>query len=163
MAEVTVDASWRMSRVEFNTPYAPGGTIVGFGEVLLQEPSTPVPGVFRGRGAGAGAGKTYGTMPGATVTRVLVEVADDKVEIDGVTVSFSQAMQAMESFLQKWLVEDAEKPEPGAVPSEEPTSVPVLGAKPPQGDELPHPLDPFAPLGPEPTPPVDPMPHGEER
>jgi hypothetical protein len=158
MAEVTVDASWRMSRVEFNTPYDPGGTIVGFGEVLLQEPTTPIPGMRRQRGGANGSAKSYGTMQGETVTRVLADVAEEEIEIDGVKVTFSTAMQAMEKFLQKWLVEDEGKPEPGRVPpAEELTPVAVLGEKPPMWDELPAPLDPFAPPPePAPEPPTEP-------
>jgi hypothetical protein len=102
-------------------------------------------------------------MQGSTVTRVLADVLDEEIDIEGVgKVTFSQAMAAMEMFLQTWLIEDEEKPETAAVPqAEELTSVPVLGAKPPQGDELPKPLDPFAPTGPDPI--VEPTPHGEER
>lgn len=162
MAEVTVDATWRMSRVEFNTPYEPTGTIVGFGEVLLQAPSSPSPeaaSILRPRHQGA-SGKTYGTMQGATVTRVLADVLDQEIDIEGVgKVSFSQAMAAMEKFLQTWLVEDEQKPEVGRVPqTEELTPVAVLGPPPPMGDELPPPIDPFEQL-PEPTPPVEVEPH----
>jgi hypothetical protein len=161
MAEVTVDATWRMSRVEFNTPYDPGGTVVGFGEVLLQEPSTPVPGVFRRARDGSGSvGKTYGAMPGATVTRALADVADEEIEIDGVKVTFSGAMQAMEKFLQKWLVEDESKPEEsGRVPGAELTPVPVHGAPPPMFDDLPPPrvIDDEIPGAETPPPEVAPQ------
>lgn len=162
MAEVTVDATWRMSRVEFNTPYEPAGTIVGFGEVLLQEPTEPIPG-FRRRRAGSSS-TAYTAMPGGTVTRIIEDVKADVIEIDGVEITFAQAMGAMERFLQKWMIEDEQQPEPGAVPpAQDVSSVAVLGEHPPMGDELPKPLDPFAPLGPEPVPLPEPMPHGEER
>jgi len=162
MAEVTVDATWRMSRVEFNTPYEPAGTVVGFGEVLLQDPTTPITGLRRRR-AGSTA-SVYTAMPGGTVTRIIDEVKDDVIDVDGVEITFTQAMSAMERFLQKWMIEDESQPEPGAVPPQDAvSSVPVLGEHPPMGDELPKPLDPFAPLGPEPVPLPEPIPHGEER
>jgi hypothetical protein len=148
MVEVTVDASWRMARVEFNTPYDPNGTVIGFGEVLLSDPTTPVSGM-------RGNGKAYGAMPGATVTRTLSEVVDESVEIDGASVTFGMVMGAMEDFMRKWLVEDESKPEPGPVPPAEAlTEVPQLGEQPPMKDELPPPIDPFEPV-PEPTPPPD--------
>ena len=101
MAEnITVAATWRMSRVEFITPYSPmTGTVIGYGEYLLEEPVE----------GGAGI---MGTMPGGQVARLLYQVKDETVEIGGVNVSVMALMAAMDSFFHRWRAEDQAKPPP---------------------------------------------------
>ena len=40
---VSVAATWRLSRVEFNTPHEGPQSVLGYGEVLLEEPAEPSP------------------------------------------------------------------------------------------------------------------------
>jgi len=116
---VTVDATWRMSRVEFSQPYSESGSITGYGEVLLQEPAEPSPGAAILRNGTPSPfmaeQKTYGTMPGGVVGRSISSVMEETVEIDGGTLvlSFAQVFAAMEAFLVKWRAEDQSKPTGG--------------------------------------------------
>src|SRR4029077_13866214 len=96
---VTVDATWRLARVEFNTPYNIPGTVFGQGEVLLQEPATPSPGAAMLHvrnpmplGDIEEPVKTYGTMRGAMITRNVNDVLEETVTVDGVEVSFATVM-----------------------------------------------------------------------
>lgn len=111
---VSVDATWRMSRVEFITPYAPTGLIMGHGEVLLQEPAVPTEGAGKvlrtPMAVPTGETKTYGVMPGGSVLRNISEVLSETVEVDGLTLTFAQTMDAMEAFLRRWREEDGDKP-----------------------------------------------------
>jgi hypothetical protein len=116
MAEVSVNATWRLSRLEFYTPYNVPHSVTGYGEVLL-EPSAPgdVPPVFRSRPGALGeaeppATKAYGTMPGATVARALDAVLEETVEVDGKPVTFASVVDSLKAFMEKWRLEDAEKP-----------------------------------------------------
>ena len=117
---VTVEATWRMQRVEFVTPYSVTGIVTGYGEVLLQE-STEGGGAQILRDPRMAETKTYGTMPAGMISRSIDAVKDETVEInDGtVIVTFATLMEAMESFLRKWRTEDQEIPmiEPMAPPA----------------------------------------------
>jgi hypothetical protein len=116
---VTVDATWRLARVEFNTPYNVPGTVFGQGEVLLQETATPSPGAAMLHvrkptplGDAEEPTKTYGTMRGAMITRNVDDVLQDTVTVDGADVSFETVMSTLEMFFQKWRVEDENAPPP---------------------------------------------------
>jgi len=143
MVTVSVAASWRLGRVEINTPYGVPWSISGYGEILLQEPETPSEGasIFRGMPfAGGEPSKTYGSMPGAPVMRALDAVMNDSVEIDGETTTFAEVIEVMKAFFEKWRVEDAAKP-------------PVTPLMPGPGAEL----------TPIPPPPLPPSPTAEPR
>jgi hypothetical protein len=111
---VSVAATWRMSRVEFITPYAPTGLVMGHGEVLLQEPAEPSPEAAKvlrtPMATSEGEVKTYGVMPGGSVMRNINDVLSETIEVDGLTLTFAQAMDAMEAFLRRWREEDGDKP-----------------------------------------------------
>jgi len=123
---VTVDATWRMSRVEFSQPHSSTGSVTGYGEVLLQEPAEPSPGAAILRNGTPSPfmveQKTYGTMPGGVVTRSISSVMEETVEISEGTLvlSFAQVFEAMEAFLVRWRAEDQDKPTGG--PLESPTT-----------------------------------------
>ena len=127
---VSVAATWRLSRVEFNTPYNAPHVVLGYGEMLLEEPD----------------GKAYGTMPSERVQRSIAEVVEETVEINGTTVSFDTILQALPKFFEKWRVEDLEKPPPPAeVPTDIPTPAtmtPVVRAQltPPEEEGTPKPI-----------------------
>jgi hypothetical protein len=112
---LTVDATWRLSRVEFNTPYNSSGLVQGFSEVLLQEPETPSPGAEMLRTTTplgeTEPVKTYGTMPGKLVRRDIEAIKDEEVEVGGDVITFESLMYALSLFFERWRVEDAEKPE----------------------------------------------------
>jgi hypothetical protein len=124
---VTVEATWRIPRVEFNTPFNGVSTVVGYSEALLKSAD----------------GKTdLGTMQGDTIHRDFVTVIDDTVEIDGATINFKTVAEAVMKFIEKWRLEDAVLPEPAAPPPGAPlTAVPAPSA-PPKYDELPPPIEP---------------------
>ena len=113
---VNVLATWRMSRVEFQTPYNVPGTVRGHGEVLLEEPEKPSDGAEIMRtnvqpfGEAEPDKKVYGTMPGAQVSRFIGDVMQETVEVEGKQVIFSEVMDALKAFMEKWRVEDAGKP-----------------------------------------------------
>jgi len=145
---VSVEATWRMSRVEFLAPWSPTGMIQGYGEVLLQEPSSPSKGadIFHTpmMALAEEGKKTYGTMPGAPVSRPINTVLEEKVDVDGQTISFETVMQALSQFMSQWRAEDAAKPPPAAyMPPPPPEPSPVQHMTPPPSPEL----------APEPTPP----------
>jgi hypothetical protein len=147
MAEVTVDASWRLSRAEFLSPHKPTGTVNGYGEILMVQPVTKGATVFGAAGKSA-------VVPATMITRVLGEVAEEFIEYEGRPIKFANLVEALSMFLDKWRIEDAEKP---------PQEVPVVEMQPPMPrppgpNELPPPRDPTNPAPePEPSPPT-PMP-----
>jgi len=116
MVEVNVNATWRMSRLEFQTPYNVPHSVIGYGEVLLEEPATPSEGaaILRGPyqtfGEAEPSKKVYGTMVGASVTRPLNDVLEDTIEVDGKTIVFSTVVDSLKRFMEKWRAEDAAKP-----------------------------------------------------
>jgi hypothetical protein len=123
---VTVEATWRTPRVEFNTPFNGVSTVIGYSEALLKSAD----------------GKTdVGTMQGDTIHRDFVAVIDDTVEIDGTTVSFKTVVEAVTKFIEKWRLEDAVLPEP-AVPTGAPLTAVPAPSTPPKYDEMPPPLEP---------------------
>ena len=143
MVTVSVAASWRLGRVEINTPLGVTQSIIGYGEILLQEPETPSDGaaIFRAMPfAGAEPSKTYGTMPGAPVSRPLADVMKDTIEVNGTAISFEAVLEVMKGFFEKWRAEDAAKP-------------PVTPLSPGSGAEL----------TPMPPPPLPPSPTAEPR
>lgn len=113
MVTVSVAASWRLGRVEISTPLGVPQSITGYGELLLQEPEQPSEGaaIFRGMPfAGAEPGKTYGTMPGASVQRLLDDVLKDTIDVNGTAISFEAVLEVLKGFFEKWRVEDQTKP-----------------------------------------------------
>jgi hypothetical protein len=150
MVEVTVNASWRMSRVEFNTAHNMPATVRGYGEVLLEEAGKPsedasiLRGPYQPFGEVEPDKKTYGTMPGATITRAIADVLTDTIEVDGKTTTFASVVDSLKRFMEKWRVEDAEKPQ----------SFTVIGK--------PLPMPPAVPLTPMPpeSPAEDPRANG---
>ena len=116
---VSVDATWRFSQVMFSGPWAPNGEIVGWGEYLLQEPVDFVPGApsltpggpteLSMKGTSEG-GSVYGVMTVAPVVRIISDVKDETVEIDGVTLSVEAIMSAVQALLNRWQAEDVANP-----------------------------------------------------
>lgn len=142
---VSVDATWRLSRVEILTPlHMPDtGTVIGYTEVMLAEPATPSEGadVLRS-GLRSTDPKIYGAMPGAQVARPIDTSMDETVEVDGITLSLTQTLDAIKEFVRRWRAEDMAKPPP---------TMPVAASLTP----VPHPPDrPFTP--PSPPPPAQP-------
>jgi hypothetical protein len=108
---VSVDATWRLARVEIAMPRDMPGNVIGYTEVMLTEPATPSEGanVLRS-GLPFADPKTYGVMPGATVARPLDTVLDETVEVEGLTLSMTNVMDALKEFTRRWRVEDVAKP-----------------------------------------------------
>jgi hypothetical protein len=133
---VSVDATWRLARVEIAMPRGVPGSVVGYTEVMLTEPATPSEGanILRS-GLPLADPKAYGVMPGATVARPLDAVLDETVEVEGLTLSFTNVMDALKEFTRRWRVEDVAKPPPQ-------TLAPVAA-------EL-TPMSPFVPTTPPP-------------
>jgi hypothetical protein len=116
---VSVDATWRMTRFEFNAPHTPSGMVSGYSEVLLQAPAKPTKGAefMRSRmpapAPQEGDDKvTYGVMPGSMISRAMTSVMDETVTVDGKTVAFKDVVAASVAFFEKWRVEDENKPPP---------------------------------------------------
>jgi hypothetical protein len=117
---VSVDATWRMARFEFNTPaQVDAGMVYGYSEVLLQEPAMPTKGAeFMNvrsplrlpQQQDETGKKTYGSMPGAMINRNIAIVADETVEVGSKVLSFTELMQACNAFFEKWRVEDETQP-----------------------------------------------------
>ncbi len=105
---VSVDATWRLSRVSFNTAHDTPWDVEGSGEVLLQEAEGSTAPILGGRAAREGEKKTYGTMPSLPVSRLINDVMEETVEIDGATVSFKTIMDALPKFFERWRAEDTE-------------------------------------------------------
>jgi hypothetical protein len=112
---VEVEATLRVSRLEIVLPWSPTGTVVGITEVLLREPATPSKdaAIMRSRGTTpfiTEDAKTYGTMPGAQISRNIADVLEETVEVDFKVISFQNVLDAMAAFLAQWKQEDADKP-----------------------------------------------------
>jgi hypothetical protein len=135
MVDVTVNATWRLSRVEFNLPHSVPQGVVGYGEVLLQEAAGQEASIMRRRSPNPMGGitpdpKTYGSMPSDMVVRgITPEVLAEEIQFDGNTVSFEATLGALAAFFAKWRAEDAAKPvEPPPLPEGAAlTPVPQLG------------------------------------
>ena len=179
---VSVDATWRMNRVEFSAPHSPSGVVIGYGEILLEEPAEPSPGGNLLRQSSMGPRsveqKTYGVLPATPVTRTLSDVMDETVLVEGINVTFAFAMEAMKAFMERWRSEDADKPavtpmmatpEPASPTVQPPPQPPpqfTADAPPPPdfGGDIPPPPPPAegeempAPPKPEPIPVVNPLP-----
>jgi hypothetical protein len=141
MVDITVDATWRLSRSEFLSPSLPTGTITGYGEVLMVTPYSKGATMFGAAGRSA-------TVPTTMITRVLGDVKEDFVEFEGRPIKFSNLVEALSMFFDKWRLEDASKPpEQVAFVEMQPPLPP-----PPKEDALPPPKDPMVPV-PEPEPP----------
>jgi hypothetical protein len=141
---VSVDATWRMARVEIFEPHSDTGTVNGYGEVLIEEPTgtaSKMPGIT----PYGDKSSTLGVMPGAKVIRVVGDVLNDAVDVgDGKMILFGDLLEAMALFMEKWRVEDEEtRPETemghGAVPLS--TMPPPLFPGPPKEEELPPPIN----------------------
>jgi hypothetical protein len=137
MAEVTVDATWRLSRMEFTTPYNMPGSVRGNGEVLLRESGVPSDGasVLRGQPAPLGEiepdAKVYGTMPGATVVRSLDDaLLADTITVDDKLITFETVYEQLQQFMEKWRVEDAEKPPVAFTMNDRPSPPPPVPVTP---------------------------------
>jgi len=107
---VSVDATWRLSRVEFNTQHNTPWDVRGMGEVLLQEATEPAP--ILGRGTRDGEKVTYGVMPSLPVSRLISDVMEETVDVGSTVVSFKTIMDALPLFFEKWRTEDADTPMP---------------------------------------------------
>jgi hypothetical protein len=145
MVTVTVEATWRMSRAEFNLPYLEGEsalkqTVIGFGEVLLQESGEPAPIMRNGRMAGPEV-KTYGAMPGASVMRDVDVVKEETVEVDGTSITFGSLLEGLGLFFERWRTEDSIAVNPMGVPP---------AAKTTEVFHMPPPAIPTPPTEPEP-------------
>jgi hypothetical protein len=139
---VSVDATQRVSRFEFQTPHLPTGMVYAYSEVVLQEPAEPSKGseILKSRtpmGVAQQAGEptVYGVMMGAHIGRGIPDVADESVEVDGTSISFDTVLKAMDAFFEKWRKEDIEKPAIQPMPTPitapmEPTLDDPTGAKP---------------------------------
>jgi hypothetical protein len=109
---ITVDATWRLSRVEFNLPHSMTQTVMGYGEVLLQKAKSagPEADILKSRSTNP---DTYGSMPGAPVNRSLTpEVLAETIDIEGKPVSLEALVVALGQFFEKWRVEDIDMPTP---------------------------------------------------
>lgn len=101
MPTVSVDATWRMTRFEINAPHTTAAAVYGYSEVLLQVPSSK-----------DGEKVTYGAMPGKLISRVVNDVLEETVDVNGKPVSFTMVLESLEAFCNKWKVEDESKPPP---------------------------------------------------
>jgi len=114
----SVDATWRVGRVEIDTPHDKPGTVKGVGEVVIAQPA----------GGARSAGLiTFGAIPGDSVTRKIDDVMGDTVEMaGGTTVSWLTVMEAIPLFIEKWRTEDIQNPPERMIPEKppEPTHVP---------------------------------------
>jgi hypothetical protein len=125
MITVTVDAERQLARIEFAIPHGPRGTVVGYSETVLRDAD----------------GNPYGAMPGVATSRVVSEVLDDTVEIEGTEVHFAAVMDTLEMFFAKWRLEDEGKTEMPPAPEPVAMTVPQGEMDPrPMYDELPPPL-----------------------
>jgi len=107
MVDVTVSASWRMSRLEFYLPYNVPHSVTGYGEVLLEGSGLSA---FRGRPGPRGPDtpppKPHSLMPGAQVSRPIADVLTDTVKVDGKDIVFATVVAALGAFMEKWRLED---------------------------------------------------------
>jgi hypothetical protein len=140
MTTVTVDATWRLNRVEFNTLHGTQWDVRGNGEVLLQESDAGAPAIL-GAGVGKeGEKKTYGAMPSGSVVRLTDAVAVETVDVDGVAISFATVMAALPLFFERWRTEDAERPPPSAFIAA-PQAAPPSMTPPTTPPDLPPPIE----------------------
>jgi len=102
MTVVTVEATWRMNRVEFVAPHSESGTVIGYGEILLEEPDAP--------------GGIYGVLPAEAISRQMADVMQETVDVQGMTVTFDFAVAALEAFFERWRSEDEEELPPPEMP-----------------------------------------------
>lgn len=100
MVTMSVEATWQLSHINFMLPFSPTGMVVGNSEVLLKQSA-------KSREEEA---TTYGTMPGAIISRQMSAVMKDTVDVGGSTVDFEAVFSALVLFFDKWRLEDAEKP-----------------------------------------------------
>jgi hypothetical protein len=137
---VSVDATWRMSRVEIFEPHSTTGTVDGYGEVLIEQPSgtkTNMPGVT----PHGDSSTTLGVMQGSKITRVIGDVLSDTVDVGaGKMVSFSELMEAMRLFMEQWRIEDEETRPESLAPQAVPLTPMPPEWDPPKYDELPPPV-----------------------
>jgi hypothetical protein len=104
----TVDATWRVGRVEIDTPNGAPGTVRGVGEVVIAQPA----GGERGSGL-----ITFGSIVGESVSRKIDDVLSDTVEMSGGTsVSWLTVMEAIPLFIEKWRTEDIQNPPERMIP-----------------------------------------------
>ena len=138
---VTVNATWRLSRVEFNTRHNTPWDVRGMGEVLLQEAEGGPGAAILGHGFESDGKKTYGAMPSASVTRLLDdETMNDTIEVDGKVIHFASVVACLNAFMEKWRVEDEQKP-PVAPP--QPQAAPETEMPPPRTvPDAEHPVPP---------------------
>ena len=109
---VSVNATYRLSRVEISSPHVPAGTVNGYSEILLESPSGEASAALASlRSTRGDAGKTLGIMPGDTISRTTAEAVNDTVDVDGVVFSFQDILKVLGLFFEKWRAEDAGKPE----------------------------------------------------
>lgn len=106
MVEVTVDATWRLSNVYLNLSDQMSN-IMGQAEYRLGP-----------TGAGslpkAVGGASYGSMPAASVSRTIdAKLLAETVSFGDVTdFSFAELLDGLKTFMEKWRLEDADKPAP---------------------------------------------------
>lgn len=111
MAEIVVNATWRLSGVQFSTPHDGIGVVTGSGEILLSEASDPIPGGMILRKVKGEDGKqAYGVMIGEAVERKIISVRDESVTVNGKTITFAEVNSAIAAFFEKWRIEDAQTP-----------------------------------------------------
>jgi hypothetical protein len=130
---VEVEATLRMTRVEISAPYSPSGTVTGMSEILLREPPNPSKdaAIMKQRGLSPSPTmedqKTYGVMMGGIISRPIVDVVEETVEVDFKVLTFQNVLDAMALFFERWKTEDAEAPVPTPMtvpPLEPPTGIP---------------------------------------
>jgi hypothetical protein len=125
--QVTVDAIWRVNRIEIeqSNPYTIPIMIRGSTEVVLQEPTDgEVPSILKSATYPKApipvpdpqimTPKTYGALPGMAIYRKFTDVKDQTVDVDGQTVSMETVMKAFLAFFEAWRIEDeiASTPDP---------------------------------------------------
>lgn len=141
---VTVDATYRMARMEITAPFAPTGMVVGHVEVLLEEPSAPDPETAKLRASlpstRGDKDKTLGVMPAQSINRVISDVLPQTVDVEGNVVTFASVMQAMALFFEKWRQEDDETRPQAMASGGEPT--PVKPVMPAPDHKVPPPIKP---------------------
>jgi hypothetical protein len=140
---VSVDATWRLSRVEFNTQHNMPWDVRGMGEVLLQEATESAP--ILGKGTRDGEKVTYGAMPSTPVSRLIDDVMEETVDVGGTAVSFKTIMDALPLFFEKWRTEDADTPMPtmSAPQAAKETEMPPLRTPPKTDTPPPPPAETF--------------------
>jgi len=113
----TVDAKWRVSRLEFQMPMNVPTSIYGFSEITLSTPEDEIsPELAKLMRNNASPTmmlpKTYGAMPASPVTRMYDEIKEQTVEVEGVEISMETVFNALLAFCNKWKEEDQLTPTP---------------------------------------------------